>query len=381
MDNPRDPYDEIFIIAVLLLAPFVLWWLCSDVLVMGMFRLKLAQLWLVEAVWGSDTERVELARALRGALTAPDQISFTAFTFGLDAVGRYLRLPVCLALLLLSGYLLAFHPAEQFRRHFDLHRLAETQGGHWPFALHALRRGNLDLALGDPQWGMALSAREFAERYALLEDAPERNETRGATINLRSEPTIRVLAEQLGEPWAQAPLHAQALAGIFALRIASLTVDRDKDAERLKQNAFAALRDLAHAAARHKAGGYLPPPKAYQHVIQETKNALHDAEILTSQHAYTQTVLLRLLFEARQGGGLPPALFTWLKGVDRSLWFALSSLGRRVPFVEALGAMAHYQVECAFGDALPSPCVDAAVEALQAELLRTSHRPSTITNP
>ncbi|HRY15614.1 MAG TPA: hypothetical protein P5330_07050, partial [Candidatus Competibacteraceae bacterium] len=127
-------------------------------------------------------------------------------------------------------------------------------------------------------------------------------------------------------------------------------------------------------------GGYLPPMAAYRRVIEATAPFLEASTIqpLVAQHAYTATVLLRLLAEARRGGVLPPALFSWLKGVDRPLWYALTSLGRRVPFVEALGAMAHYQAERTVGAALYAPTVGAALEGLQRELSHFPPDPATL---
>ncbi len=376
MDNPRDPYDEIVIVAVALAVPLALWWAFGGDLVYWAFRLKLAELRLLEALGLGDARTAELTHALRGALGAPDRLSFATFLFGLDAVGRYWRAPVCLALIGLGGWLLALHPAERFRRRFDLARLAETIGEQWPFALHALRRGQLDIPLDDPRWGMALSAREFVERHGLLQTDP-------GPI-LRHEPTLQVLVAQLGAPWtaaAAASPPVRALAGVFAMRVASLTGEEGQAAERLKQRTFALLRDLAAAAAQHRAGDYLPPAAAYRAVIQETAPHWPAAQALVARHAYTQTVLLRLLAEARQGGVLPPALFAWLKGVDRPLWYALSSLGRRVPFAEALGAMAHYQAERAADAALPQPCVEAAVEALRADIQPPAPAAVTLDDP
>jgi hypothetical protein len=70
-------------------------------------------------------------------------------------------------------------------------------------------------------------------------------------------------------------------------------------------------------------------------------------------------------------------LFTWLKGVDRPLWYALTSLGRRAPFVEGLGASAHYAAERRLGRALQSPAVAGAVEALAACPHRAPCAPSS----
>jgi len=119
--------------------------------------------------------------------------------------------------------LLALHPAERFRRRFDLRGLAEAMGEQWPYALHALRRGNIRLPLDHPRWGMALAEWAFVDRFDLLAD-PE-----AEPPELHHEQTRAVLARQLGEPWRGAdalPPHARALAGLFALRaVASVTAD------------------------------------------------------------------------------------------------------------------------------------------------------------
>ncbi|MBK8176953.1 MAG: hypothetical protein IPK66_17330 [Rhodospirillales bacterium] len=241
------------------------------------------------------------------------------------------------------------HPAGRFRRRFDLRRLAESMKDPWPFALHALRRGHLDVPLDHPTWGMALSSEAFLRRHDLL----DATDTGWRVREARAE---AVLAAQLGAPWREAPLHARALAGLLALRVLALTAPT-AEAERLKRRALALLGTLARAAADHKAGDYLPPAVVFIQIQRETEPALRAEALapLLAGHAYTATVLLRLLAEAREGGVLPPALFTWLKGVDRPLWYALNSLGRRMPFVEAAGAIAHYRAERAAGFARPAP--------------------------
>lgn len=373
--SPRDPYDEFWLLGALAVAPVLAWWAWSAPIVTGMFRLKLVELALIEAVGLGSARTAALASTLHEALAAPARISFDAFIFGLEAVGGYWRWPVAAGLLLLGGWLILGHPAGRYRRRFDLLGLAEAMQEHWPFALHALRRGNLHLPLDHPTWGTALSGPAFLQRHDLVEPAA------GGQWTLRIARTQAALAAQLGEPWAAAvrpgspaaslqPPHVRALAGIFALRAASVAAEDDREAERLKERAFALLRKLALAAAHHRAGDYLPPPAVCAQVVQETAPVLHTDAIqrVVAGHAYTSTVLLRLLAEARRGGVLPASLFNWLKGLDRPLWYALGSLGRRTPFAEALGAVAHYQAELQAGVALYLPAVAAAVAALQLEL-------------
>lgn len=364
--GPRDPLDGLWLAVLLIAVPLVVWGIWSDHIVTGVFHLKLAELELLAALGDETVATAELAGALHGALTAPEKITWDAFWFALDAVGVNLRGPLAVALLGLGLWLLAGHPAGRFRRRFDLWRLAEALRETWPFALHALRRGQLALPLDHPVWGMARSGPAFLRHNDLVEP------TVAGGWTLREVAAEDALAAQLGAPWVAKPLplHVHALAGVFALRIASFMVVADAEADRLKQRTFDQLRDLALAAANHRAGGYLPPMAAYRRVIEVTAPFLEASTIqpLVAQHAYTATVLLRLLAEARRGGVLPPALFSWLKGVDRPLWYALTSLGRRVPFVEALGAMAHYQAERAVGAALYAPTVGAALEGLRREL-------------
>lgn len=361
--GPRDPLDGLWLLALAILAPVAVWWLWSEVLVGWGFRLKLAELALLQRFGVHGALIAELAAALQGALTAPDRITFDAFVFGLEGVGRYLRWPLAAGLAGLGGALLWWHPAGRFRRRFDLRRLAESMKDPWPFALHALRRGNLNLPLDHPMWGMALSSEAFLRRHDLLEASD-------AGWSLREARAEAVFAVQLGPPWREAPVHARALAGLLALRVVALTAPT-AEAERLKRRAFALWATLARAAADHPAGDYCPPAAAFAQVMHETEPVLRDEALtpLLAGHAYTATVLLRLLAAARTGGVLPPALFNWLKGMDRPLWYALSSLGRRLPFVEAAGAIAHYHAERAAGFARPAPAVDRALDGLWREVL------------
>lgn len=363
--EPRNSSDELLIFGALAVAPLLAWWAWSDLLVSWMFQLKLAELRGLRALGFASAYSAELAAALRGALSAPDKIDFDTFLFGLDAVGRYLRWPTSLALAGLGAWLLLFHAAARHRRRFDLAALAEAMRKPWPYAVHALRRGNLKFPLDHPTWGMAQSPVDFLHRHDLLERA-------GGGWRLREDRAEAALADQLGSPWSEAPPHARALAGIFALRVAALEAVSDAEAGPLKARAEAALSQLARAAADNKNGDYLPPAPRYAELIAATDSVVRSEMIRRrlAGHAYTQTALLRLLADARRGGVLPAALFNWLKGVDRPLWYALSSLGRRVPFVEALGSISHFEAERRAGGPLCPPALAAAVEGLRLEAAR-----------
>jgi intracellular multiplication protein IcmP len=86
--------------------------------------------------------------------------------------------------------------------------------------------------------------------------------------------------------------------------------------------------------------------------------------------------MMTLLNAARlHAGVLAPAQFAWLKLVDRSLWYALHSLGYETegfgrylhpnPRVEALGARDHWAVELVAGAPVVTPSLERAIEALR----------------
>ena len=368
-DRSPDPFEWLWMTGLVVGGGWMVWQIVGVDLVALSLRLKQAELGLLRDLGVGDAASQALADAVCEALNDPAAVSVAHWIDLLDQVGRWWRWPVVIGLIAIGAWLLVGHPAERFRRRFDLRGLAEAMGKQWPYALHALRRGNIHLPLDHPRWGMALAEWAFVEKFDLLVDPAAQ------PPELHFERTRRTLASQLGEPWRgvkSLPLHAQALAGLFARRcIAFMTAD-DRAAADLDRQAAAGLRELAWRAAQQQVNDYQPTTADYRRVIQATRLDLdHPAvQAIISRHRYTHTVLMRLLEEARRGGVLPPALFTWLKGVDRPLWYALTSLGRRAPFVEGLGVSAHYAAERRLGRALQNPAVTGAVEALATALTR-----------
>lgn len=77
---------------------------------------------------------------------------------------------------------------------------------------------------------------------------------------------------------------------------------------------------------------------------------------------------MSLLSYARTRGVVPSAWFGWLRGFDRTLWYAMSQTGRSVACVEACGAWSHFYAEEAVGQ-LDMPYVDMAVEGIRDEMV------------
>ncbi|WOF82181.1 IcmP (DotM) (plasmid) [Pseudomonas sp. FeN3W] len=87
-----------------------------------------------------------------------------------------------------------------------------------------------------------------------------------------------------------------------------------------------------------------------------------------SRHAFTATGLMTLLEAAREGSTLPPSSFRWLKGRNRTLWYALNCVGKKVAFTESAGTFAHWLLEKEAKMAVPHAEVTEAIEALRMAL-------------
>ena len=72
-------------------------------------------------------------------------------------------------------------------------------------------------------------------------------------------------------------------------------------------------------------------------------------------------------------GRLPSSHFRWLKGIDRKLWYALNTTGRKAPFVESVAVFTQTLWEdFAFenGYRLTEPALDDAIGGIEAYLVK-----------
>ncbi|MFP4313577.1 MAG: type IV secretion system protein [Alphaproteobacteria bacterium] len=117
-------------------------------------------------------------------------------------------------------------------------------------------------------------------------------------------------------------------------------------------------------------------------LLKEARKILNDKKLSgetlgkCNQHAYEVTALLRALQTAREEGGvLAPALFVWLRGYDRTLWYPLNNIGRQSFHMEALGAMSHYVAEKRTSRPIPVPKLDDAVYTIKEYMGSMRARP------
>lgn len=116
--------------------------------------------------------------------------------------------------------------------------------------------------------------------------------------------------------------------------------------------------------------------KRLEKVINKEMNTIFSKYLNTkhiqktiNKHHYKQTVFSALLEEARNDGVLSNGLFVWLKPLNRTLWFNMCSIGRKLPLPDAAGIWSHYLNEKAIGSAITLPRIQAAVDSVDTYFL------------
>lgn len=101
-------------------------------------------------------------------------------------------------------------------------------------------------------------------------------------------------------------------------------------------------------------------------LLQDYEEGNHiSLESFLPYHGYNETLLLRLVKEARARAGVfPTQYFIWLKADERNLWYALNSLGGQTQKPEGAGSVCHFMAECTYGKAIKTPIVGKAVDGL-----------------
>jgi intracellular multiplication protein IcmP len=285
-------------------------------------------------------------------------------------VGRFFRIPVCLALAALAVRCYFRASSGRFTRQLTLETLAVLQANEFPVTKAYLGR---DLKLVDPAEGLprpldpALHISEWISRYARRAD--QAFDEAGA---------YAALQHQLGPRWqgvGKAEPHVQCLALGFWLHAQV----RRQDALDVLSGLSAALQGMGMEGPAGPEKPLLLPSgfgSEMRRLIGHTRD-MNEADVLLSGHAYTAPALMTLLSHARREAGvMNPGLFAALKLVDRPLWWALQSLGfppesgplwriMPAPCIEATAALEHWQTECEAGRPLVIPAITSSLNRIR----------------
>lgn len=313
------------------------------------------QLRWVENIFAGDMLQAT-KKSILAAARAPERLTFHQMLALLNEAGRYfIALP-----LLVTFYGLwsaQRHPANRTRRHITAATLPRIMSSHSPAVTPVLYYG--DLLNADPvEHQRALNPEEWVERHGLVVNQQLQREECKALL-------LQDLGTKITSPDQLSPVE-RALFAIFGARLLS-------DGQDIPQAQV--LLDALNRSCHHGHWNGMPgyPDLA---VCDEAfaKYAAHPASAdWIARHPYPRTLLHAMHKEALATGKLPSAHFRWLKGMDRPLWYALNTTGRKSPFMESSAVFTQCMWErFAFdnGYRLQSPCIDEAVNGIESYLIK-----------
>lgn len=295
----------------------------------------------------------------------------------LRAMGLYVRIPAVAFLAILAFLCAAFAAPSRFKRAFDLDGLLREQVKRFPVAQAFMRRKLALTRLEAKELrpaDYALTTEEWLDRYVCRAGA-DFDEARATDA----------LTAQLGPAW-EGPGKATPVVRLLFTAFALHMDEKREAALKLLGEASAAL-DARKSEDKSGPERYLAIPEAVNarvNALLADPRSFEAAMKVAAQHAHTVPALMTVLNVARlRAGVLAPAQFAWLKLVDRSLWYALQSLGFESegigryahpnPRVEAAGVRDHWASERAAMQPLTWPAIARALQALrQAHVSRRS---------
>ncbi|AXQ50949.1 conjugal transfer protein TrbA (plasmid) [Stenotrophomonas rhizophila] len=249
------------------------------------------------------------------------------------------------------------HPANKTRRKVTAQTLPWIMSNHSPGVIPSLYYG--DLLNTDPEeHRSSLNPEEWVETHGLLING-----------ELDRERMRNLLIQDLGQPVSsldQLSPHEKALFAVFGARLLSNGKDLKQAQELLD-----ALNRSCHTHTFNGKKGYPDlslADKAFK------KYAAHpEASQWLNKHRYPRTLLHAMHLKAMQTGKLPSSHFHWLKGMDRGLWYALNTTGRKGPFLESCAVFTQtLWEEYAFdtGYRLVDPFIDNAIDGIENYLIK-----------
>ncbi|POT23952.1 conjugal transfer protein TrbA [Citrobacter freundii] len=222
------------------------------------------------------------------------------------------------------------HPLSITRRKIDIHTLPKIMSTFSPAIIPALQYGDPKtqlLSRDPPEHRSAMTPDEFAISHKLV-----------IGQRLDHERARQAFDAQLGTPLlseSSFSAHERALVAIIGLQV--YCDDRPAALElRDALNRSCGKRQREHGNKR----GYPQlslAEKAFRQVM-----ATPQAKAWVRRHSTTRTALSAL---HAQDLRLPAGLFRWLKSIDRTLWYVLSSSDRSKCFVEGAGVVTAAQWE------------------------------------
>lgn len=282
--------------------------------------------------------------------TGSNKIKFLELKLLSLEVGKTLQYPCMVFTALLAALLFWKHPDSGYRDIENMKSLTQKIQKTFP-AINVVSGINLiSASVDEGPWAMALTPIEFAKKYKLL----ERDAVTQAVVIDQNKAKL-IFTHQLGEIWPGLDKLKPYEKALFAIFAAFANFKRD-EAERKMEEIVASLSPDQLKSGRIRFNTDI--------LFKKYKDTPVIKRILGA-HAFTYTIFIELLSEARKSGIVLNSLSLWLKPIDRKLWYVLNNVGRKAVYTEAGAAQAHWLAEKKLGFAIRQPMVDEAISALE----------------
>jgi intracellular multiplication protein IcmP len=352
----QEQDDSPFLLGIaLLLAALLtglLWWAFhAQIVYYSLWINWTLMAWLDWLPWAADVRR-ELARLAGQAGT----LGPLALWRALSKAGLFFAPLTLLATAWLARRMWT-HPSNLTRRGITVETLPWIMAKHAPAIIPMLYAPNL-LKHDPPEHRSMLAPDEWVILHRLVVDERlDHAKTRGLLI--------ADLGRRIDTPLAL-QAHERALFAVFGARLLSDGEDLEQ-----AQSLLDRMNQSCHTGTYQGRRGYpdLSIADAAFH-----KYAAHPAAARwVAAHGYARTLLHAMHLEAVKRGKLPSSHFRWLKGIDRPLWAALNTTGRKTPFIESVAVFTQTRWESyleTLGTPLQEPYVEDAIAAIEAYLAK-----------
>ncbi|WP_043598497.1 hypothetical protein [Dyella ginsengisoli] len=354
--HKEDPMVGIGIaVGVVVLLLWVIWWLFHGQIAYWSLRLNWTLLGALDWSWlpaVSSTRRGLAQLAGQSAVLGAGTL-----WSALQRSGVWLS-PVVVVAAGLLALKVWRHTSNHVHRAITPDRLAWIMAKHAPAIIPMLYAPNL-LCSDPPEHRSMLTPDEWALHHQLVVN--ERLDKPKAQALLADQLGRRVASLQELQP------HERALFAVFAARLLSDGRDLARAQELLDR-----LNYSCHTGTFKGMRGF--PDFSIAEGAFSDYAELPAAKQWLATHGYVSTLLHAMHLEAIKLGKLPSSHFRWLKGIDRPLWAALNTTGRKTPFIESLAVFTQARWETyldqMIGIQLTEPHLSDALTALETYLAK-----------
>ena len=339
--------DIIWLVVGILLVCSILFFIFRKEILTAILWLKYSELQIISAFVMNDNY-MGLAEWVHHQGTS--QIQFLELRLLSLEIGESIKYPCAGLAAVLAIILYIKHPDSGYRDIESMKTLSEKVRKTFP-AINIINGLNLVKApINEGHWAMGEKPIEFAKGNKLIRRDPKTQK-----IILDHNRAKLLFTQQLGEVWPGVDKLQPYQKALFAIFAAFANYKRDEAEKKMEEIASSLTPDqLKSGKIKYNTDALLAKYKDTKVVTE-----------IINKHAYTRTIFMELLTEARKSGIVLNSLFLWLKPIDRKLWYVLNKVGRKAVFTEGAAVQAHWLAEKRLCFPISQPIVDEAVIGLQ----------------